>query len=393
MVIHIKGGTLSNRGDELMLRTINEKLQSFLPSAQICVSNYYAPYSIKSELGLFQTLWDKSLTLQGTIGYYILKRYAKSFGIIPPNKISWILDISGFCYTDEWDLRNITDMLTFVKRQNKYGSNLIFMPQAFGPFNSKESRNSFKELASFAEIIFPRDSISRDYLLDLNIEPSKIVKAPDITTIGPSFVPEEFNNLDKKFICLVPNSRILEKRGENDFKAYIKLFINSIDLINEKGFYPVILLFDEYDKKIVKTIKEKTSSKFLFYNEFNPIHSRGIIGKSHALIGSRYHSLVSGLSQGVPSLGTSWSHKYQELFRDYNCEKNLISDFENGIETINRFLHQDNIEADRDNLKITSKKVIQSSYEMWELINTKMKLNSSLEMGSDEIFQKKLIKY
>jgi len=53
-----------------------------------------------------------------------------------------------------------------------------------------------------------------------------------------------------------------------------------------------------------------------------PVRERG--GESRIAIGSRFHSLVGALSQGVPSIGTSWSHKYEMLFDEYGCPDMIL---------------------------------------------------------------------
>ena len=72
-------------------------------------------------------------------------------------------------------------------------------------------------------------------------------------------------------------------------------------------------------------INNKISQKLEIIIESNPIYLKGIISSSKAIIGSRYHSLVTGLNSAVPTFGIGWSHKYAELFKSNNFNQGNLS--------------------------------------------------------------------
>jgi colanic acid/amylovoran biosynthesis protein len=57
--------------------------------------------------------------------------------------------------------------------------------------------------------------------------------------------------------------------------------------------------------------------KLLVLDNLDAPTAKAVISQGHLVISSRYHGVVSALSQGVPALCTSWSHKYQELLAEY----------------------------------------------------------------------------
>src|SRR5690606_15447171 len=59
-------------------------------------------------------------------------------------------------------------------------------------------------------------------------------------------------------------------------------------------------------------------------NNLNALEVKAVIGSCKLLITSRFHGLVSGLNQQIPSLCTSWNHKYEELLNDYEVPDNIL---------------------------------------------------------------------
>ncbi|OAD23429.1 Polysaccharide pyruvyl transferase [Candidatus Thiomargarita nelsonii] len=163
---------------------------------------------------------------------------------------------------------------------------------------------------------------------------------------------------------------MIDKTQRKDAERYINFLSKSINLILEKKGLPFILIHGgDEDEEIAKRILQGCKQDIEIIVEDNPLYIKGIIGSSIGIIGSRFHSLVSALSQSVPALGTGWSHKYERLFKDYNFEEGLLSvgvtdnELQRKLELILSKQMNSNIKS---KLRIASDRQKQIVSEMWD---------------------------
>jgi len=311
-----------------MLRTVIDQLSKAHQQPRLSVYNYFVPFKMRSRLGLRQTLWFPDYSrLSGLVGYPILKRYRQTLGLTLPREIDWVFDLSGFCYTDRWGAENAVNMRRYLNRQRGYDTKYVILPQAFGPFEESKLAEAFTDVANEATLLFARDDQSRKYLEDLRIE-TPIFKAPDLTTIAPSDAPTWCEE-ESPYVCVVPNSRMIEEKGGGDKGSYVDFLSQVCERLDQEGAKVLFLLFEARDRRLLGPVCEVLGREVRYLEEEDPVRLRGIIGQAQAVVASRYHALVSALSQGVFALGTSWSHKYEGLFKDYGCADLIISDISN----------------------------------------------------------------
>ena len=105
--------------------------------------------------------------------------------------------------------------------------------------------------------------------------------------------------------------------------------------------------------------------------EDDPLKIKGILGASRAVVASRFHALVSALSQGVPAVATGWSHKYTELFNDYGFPDGVMSviDDPDGIDAMMlRVTDTDSSKQLASQLLTESARLKALSEEMWRAV-------------------------
>lgn len=71
---------------------------------------------------------------------------------------------------------------------------------------------------------------------------------------------------------------------------------------------------------VYELVQERHSCQ-LVVEDYSPSVLRTIIGKCHFLVACRFHAMVSALATGVPTIVTSWSHKYTEVLEMFDLEE------------------------------------------------------------------------
>ena len=110
----------------------------------------------------------------------------------------YYLDGSGFRYSDLWKWKK--KALDIQKRRwcnnKKANSKLVFLPQAFGPFNEKYSQNELRQINEVADLIMPREEVSYNYLKSSGIvDMNKVRLHTDFTSLVHGEMPSGYEHL------------------------------------------------------------------------------------------------------------------------------------------------------------------------------------------------------
>jgi len=339
--IEIKGVEFSNKGAELMLVAILQQLDKELDDYNITLSpRKKLPYLKRARLGAWQKLSFRrgNIDLTGIFSKLpnLILNFFKQYGVVTEKDVDIILDASGFAYGDQWGEKSLSHTAKEISRFSKEGKKYIFLPQALGPFHQGRVRELAQDVFSKASLVFPRDGSSFQALSNLKLtsETAHIQKCPDFTCLvepEPSLV--ELQKLDlideKKLFCIIPNSKMVSSyhhdNAEKDKQGYVDFLIHTAKFYQSLGWAVVILNHEgEEDQVLCQEISQQLEGNVIVKQDLSALEVKAFISTTDAVLSSRYHGCISALTQGIPCLATSWSHKYQMLFQEYNILDNVI---------------------------------------------------------------------
>jgi colanic acid/amylovoran biosynthesis protein len=327
MIIELRGVEFHNKGAELMLHAIVEKIKSKFPDAMFVMEkSTSAPMSKQKEFGIFTKTNIRVFKIPIKYIFALIPKPIRlRNNYVTEGEINIVIDGSGFAFGDQWGAWKAGYRLSdHIIKWKKAGKTVIMMPQAFGPFTDQALKTKMQTIIKYSDLIFARDRKSYDYMIEIDPKATNIQLRPDFTNLIRGPIPSSFNK-ETCEVAIIPNNKMIETASDAGGVAYVNLLRKMVKLIQDKGYKPFFLIHEgKKDLALALKTNESISDPVPVVIEDNPLYVKGIIGASKAVITSRFHGLVSCLSQAIPCLATGWSHKYAMLLEDYSYGEALI---------------------------------------------------------------------
>lgn len=367
----ITGTAAHNKGSELMLLAIIQQVRTFDQEPVMIIDPDCGSYEWRARLGLRQ-LFDphKSGRLAWMRTRLFHAGYRQRFGLMLPEEIDVVMDASGFAFGDQWKPEWLEASAELFERYRRQGATIVLLPQAFGPFKVAGVRNAARRILAASDLVFARDPESLAHCCEICKSLESVHLAPDFTNLLDGRLPVDWQS-DSGHVAVVPNRQMLARGPEQDRKHYVQLLSEGMRRAALAGYRPFMLVHERNDHEVARRIASEARMPDCIVQYENPLELKGILGTCAFSIGSRFHGLVSALSQGVPCIGTAWTHKYYQLFDNYGVREWVDAWDQGGVSwlaKLDELLIPSTQSALRERLRERSVHLLQEAKSTWAAV-------------------------
>jgi polysaccharide pyruvyl transferase WcaK-like protein len=369
--IEVQGIGFPNKGAELMLAAVLQWQRQRYPDARVVMPSYL-PFADRMRYGTWQKFWrnDPDAFQLGVWAELVPKKWLRTCGIVRDSNIDALLDVSGFAYGDSWGASNIRQHLSrYLPKWSRQGRPVVLLPQAFGPFEKEDTRREMRVVLEHADLVCARDPVSRDHLARVGGPMDRVEVFPDFTCLVSGVVPAEHQGLAGR-ACLIPNAKMVERGGVRR-EDYVRFFATLCRRFAAEGGAYLLLHEGDPDRAICEAVRAEVGGAVELVAPADPLVIKGLIGSARVVVTSRFHGLVSALSQGVPAVATSWSHKYRALAADYTTRPIVLDKCDEAAAgKMLELLGPAEIGPLREEIQASMRKQKELARKMWDRVET-----------------------
>jgi colanic acid/amylovoran biosynthesis protein len=366
---------VTNRGGELLLKGLLYSIKHAIPDSQITILSTrikrdqaaLAGYDIEVCQHPWYSGGNKSETKAVTLAmvriFVSLLLRLEDFIFRTPNskkkvwysKYDILVDPTIDAFNERYyGIRySVYSLLNILLPKLIFNKPLVMAPATIGPFTRKYSYYLAKYVLKRVDFIATRGEISRQYLLKMGINDSKIFVCGDLGYLvqpSPDKIIEQILNAEgidlanqESLIGITPNQHIfmqLASEKKNEYLWYITILAEIADYLVQKFNARVLLIphdFKKYDEKeddriaclkIYDQLKNKKSVNCIL-SEYSADVVKGLIGRCELFIGCRMHSTIAATSMCVPTVALGFGNKFNEVIGKILNQKKYIVSLEN----------------------------------------------------------------
>jgi polysaccharide pyruvyl transferase WcaK-like protein len=227
---------------------------------------------------------------------------------------------------------------------------MVQYPQTYGPYRSKLAKLLAGYLLKESNVIMARDETSRRVAQDLTGNRKDVILCPDVAFVLDALPPQslavnppaEGIEIPAGVIGLNVNG-LMYNGGYTrdnmfglklDYPRMLPVLIEKLLEVHEGELWFVPHAFAESGNvesdpdacmKVRESLPEQLRSRTRIISaEYDCHELKWIIGQLDFFIGSRMHSCIAALSQGVPCVGIAYSRKFEGVFHTVGMEEWVI---------------------------------------------------------------------
>lgn len=247
-----------------------------------------------------------------------------------------IFDINeGDSFSDIYGLKRIIRHFTDSKLALTWSKPLVFLPQTIGPFNTTIGKYLGKHIIRRLTKVYVRDEKAFPFLKKLKINKELSIDMAVYMEPKGTQIQVKPNTVGININGLMFLNRYKTMSGKYD--SYPAFLVTVISLLIQKG-YEVLLIPHTYNKdkpnseddleaiKKFMAANPSFSKKVSFVEgQYNAQELKGIISQTAFFMGSRMHSCIAALSMSIPTIGLSYSYKFEGTFKMFDQKERVIS--------------------------------------------------------------------
>ena len=363
-----------NRGNEALLVTIITEVSKLWPDAQFCVGSvdsnydsfYYDSFYSFNSIDFCSVSYSPSFSRHD-----IAFRIYKMVGVDPYkwrgkksvfdgiNNSDVIIFTGGDLFSSDYG--TCIRSSDYVYLSGKKKKKVFLMAQSIGPFRSEKELKVFRKAAEYVDIITCRESISYEYIRNMNLKNPRIELTADSAFLLP--IPDE-NEIEKfwSFYNIPKDKEVIGLALSQSIATYARVDYNDIfselcDFVDWliKHDYHVLFIPHFHGRlttddriiceKIFRSLNCPSDMTIAMLNH-TASEYKGLISKCSVFIGARTHSTIASLSSYVPTVAIAYSVKAYGILKDIFGEvgndlivdvksitlQNLIRAFEKALE-------------------------------------------------------------